>query len=184
MNWKKIIFIILGVLGAIVLMFSVFIGYIYYERLGKYTTNTEKYPHEIGYINPETSAFSEGYELCDSSVKPFGYYHSARGIFNGGKYQFRKTISEKYINNGYTDSGFLNLRFHLNCKGEIGNVEINELDTDYKKTELNSGMVKQLVNLSIAKENWIPMEQEGKTFDSYMYLIFKIEDGEVLEILP
>ncbi|CAM3251578.1 hypothetical protein [Aequorivita lipolytica] len=184
MNWKKIVLIIFGILGIIVLLFGGFIGYIYYERLGRYPTNTAKYPHEIGYINPETSEFSEGFELCDSSLKPFGYYHSARGIFNGEKYQFRKTISEKYTNNGYTDSGFVNVRFLLNCNGKVGNVEINELNTDYEKTDLNDELVDQLVTLSIAKQNWIPKEIEGKTYDSYMYLIFKIEDGEVLEILP
>lgn len=184
MNWKKIILIILGVLGIIILLFGGFIGYIYYVRLGQYPTNTAKYPHEIGYINPKTSEFSEGFELCDSSLKPFGYYHSARGIFNGGKYQFRKTISEKYKNNGYTDSGFLNLRFHLNCHGEVGNVEVNELNTDYEITDLNDDLVNQLVKLSIVKENWVPKEQEGKSYDSYMYLIFKIKDGEVLDILP
>jgi hypothetical protein len=184
MNWKKITLIILVVFGAIVLMFGTFIGYIYYERLGKFTVNTEKYPRDIGYIDHENTEFSEEFQLCNPSDYPNGYYHSARDIFNGGKYQFRKTISEKYTNNGYTDSGFLNLRFLLNCKGEIGNVEINELNTDYEKTDLNDELVSQLVTLSIAKQNWIPKEIEGKTYDSYMYLIFKIEDGEVLEILP
>lgn len=184
MNWKKIALIIFGILGVIILLFGSFIGYIYYERLGKYPTNTAKYPQEIGYIDPTTSQFSEGFELCDSSLKPYGYYHSARDIFKGGKYQFRKTISAKYANNGYTDSGFLNLRFLLNCKGEVGNVEINELNTEYEKTDLNDELVNQLVNLSIAKENWIPKEIEGKAYDSYMYLIFKIKNGEVLEILP
>jgi len=161
-----------------------YINYIHYERLGKYPTNTAKYPHDVGYINPKTAAFSKQFALCDTVSKPKGYYHSERNIFNGGKYQFRKTISEKYKNNGYTDSGFLNLRFHVNCNGDVGNVEINELNSDYKQIDLNDELVDQLVNLSIAKENWTPKEIGGKTYDSYMYLIFKIENGEILEILP
>lgn len=184
MNWKKISLIILGIVGAIVLMFGVFIGYIYYERLGKYPINSEKYPHEIGYLNPETTKFSEGFSLCNPSLKPYGYYHSAREAYSGGKYQFTKTIFEKYINQEYTDSGFLNLRFYINCNGNVGNVEINELNTDYEKTDLNNDLVNQLVKLSIASDNWAVKENDGKKYDSYMYLIFKIKDGEILEILP
>lgn len=159
-------------------------NYSHYDRIGKYPINTKKYPHDVGFINPKTTEFSKGFALCDSTMKPQGYYHSERNIFKGGKYQFRKTISEKYKNNEYTDSGFLNLRFHLNCNGEVGNVEINELNTNYEKTNLNNELVKQLVNLTIARENWTPKQIDGQTYDSYMYLIFKIENGEVLEILP
>ncbi|SDW99459.1 hypothetical protein [Aequorivita viscosa] len=187
MNWNNFLkvtiitfWVLLMVLGGLI----GYINYIHYERIGKYPINTAKYPHDVGYINPKTAAFSEGFARCDTTLKPQGYYHSERNIFKDGKYQFRKTISKKYENNGYTDSGFLNLRFLVNCNGDVGNVEINELNSDYQQTDLNNELVDQLVNLSIAKENWTPKEIGGKTYDSYMYLIFKIENGEVLEILP
>lgn len=187
MVWNKVIKVTIFLVWGLLIVLASLIGYYnysHYDRIGKYPINIKKYPQDIGYIDSKKTKFSEGFELCYPELKPFGFYHSNRNSFNGGKYQFRKTISENYINNEYNDSGFLNLRFYLNCNGEVGNVEINELNLEYEQTNLNNELVNHLVNLSIAKENWIPKEFKGKTYDSYMYLIFKIENGEVLEILP
>jgi hypothetical protein len=162
----------------IVFMFFLFLGC---DNSEKAKTN---YEHRIGYIDPETSKYSENFKLCNDEFI-VGYYSSyAPKIYKNDKISFRRYIQENYHNKGYKDTGFLNLRFHINCEGEIGNLEINELDENLELSSLNSTLVQQLVDLSINKNNWNLFEYEGKKFDTYMYLIFKLENGNVLEILP
>jgi len=169
--------------GLIVLVLG-YVGYLYYYHFGRFSIDQEKYPHRIGYIDRTESISPKGFTLCSEDIQ-IGFYSSAApNAYKGSKYAFRKLILENYENRGYTDSGFLNLRFHVNCKGTVGHVVINEVGMDYKKTELNDDMVNQLVNLAIKEENWNAIIKSEKRRDIYMYLIFKIENGEVLEILP
>ena len=63
-------------------------------------------------------------------------------------------------------------------------MEIIELGTDYRPKKLSPELVDQLVSLSSKSENWKVAEYDDEPVDSYMYLIFKIEDGKVSEILP
>ena len=75
------------------------------------------------------------------------------------------------------------LSFILNCKGEVGDMEINELDMDLRPFELNDEMVEQLVQLTARAGNWVADESEASR-DKYMYVTFNILNGDVVEILP
>ena len=145
----------------------------------------EKYKQDIGYINPQTSRYAENFKLCSDGRFFGGYYSShAPKVYKNNKISFRKHIQNNYKNKNYNDNGFLNLRFHINCEGNVGNVEVNELDENLKLSNLNKELVQQLIDLSIDKNNWNAFEYKGEKFDTYMYLIFKIEHGNITEILP
>ncbi len=186
MNWKKIFKVLGIVLGAVVIVVVALAAYIYYEYEGKFPVDEEKYPHYIGYINTENAVLTEGFDLCDGIIA--GIHSSSQPkIYNGSKYAFKKYIQEQYTNDSCTDSGFLIFRFHINCKGETGNVEINELNPDMQPTDLNDKMVQQLLELTVRKENWqvgYVKDQDGNAYNHYMYVFYKIENGELLEILP
>ena len=186
MNWKKIFKVSGIIVGSLVVIASVFVGYVYYQYYGKFSANEEKYPQHIGYINPEKALLTEDFEICDANL--LGAYSSSQPkIYKGGKYAFKKYIQNNYTNDGYTDSGFLIFRFHINCNGETGNVEINELNQDMQPTDLNDAMVEQLLKLTVKKENWqvgYVSDEDGNAYNHYMYILYKIENGELLEILP
>jgi hypothetical protein len=136
-----------------------------------------KYQERIGYINPETSRYSENFKLCNDGNLFGGYYSSyAPQVYKNDKIVFSKHIQKNYKNKNYTDNGFLNLRFHINCEGQVGNVEVNELDENLELTSLNQELVQQLIDLSMAKNNWNVFEFEGHKVE--------LESGNVLEILP
>lgn len=141
------------------------------------------YHHHIGHLDPANKDFSEDFKRCSDTL-PIGFYHSsAPHAYKGSKRAFVSYIHENYKNKGFSESGFLNLRFLINCEGEIGNMEINKLDKDYLPTDLNDDMVEQLVHLSVNKQNW-RLPNFDKPYDVYMYLIYKIENGNIAEILP
>lgn len=184
MNWKKVGEVSLYVLIGLVLIIGAIAGYFYYQIEGKYDVNEEKYAHYIGYLgnSNDTSTF----ERCDET-KTVGWFASAATyvqIFRGGKPNFKKYIKQNYSKVDSAENGFLNLRFIINCNGEVGHMEVNELGSNYKSTKLSPKLVEQLTKLSSRKENWIVPISKDKPTDAYMYLIYKIENGEIVEILP
>jgi hypothetical protein len=62
-------------------------------------------------------------------------------------------------------------------------MEVNMLNKNLLLAELNKNLVDQLIELTVKRDNWkAPSLEESK--DMYMYLTYKIEDGEITEILP
>ena len=175
-KWLKIsLFSLLG----LILVLTALLGYFYYEFQGKYRVDENKYPHSIGHLSE-----SNNFKRCSDKI--VGWYASAATyvpIYKGSKYSFKRHIKENYIHSDTTTNGFLNLRFVINCQGEVGDMEVNQIDLNYQTTEFSQKLVEQLIQLSSRKENWeIPETEEPK--DYYMYLIYKIEDGKIAEILP
>ncbi|MEO1485430.1 MAG: hypothetical protein AAFU57_06775, partial [Bacteroidota bacterium] len=87
-------------------------------------------------------------------------------------------------NRGYTDSGYLNIRFVINCEGVAGRYIIHENNLDLEPTPLNPDMVEQIFELTAQLKQWNPNVIRGNIWDSYMYLSYRIENGEITEILP
>ncbi len=177
---KILLFSLLGLL----LLFGFVLGYAYYQIEGKYVVDKERYTHYIGYL-PYTVTSSE-FKICDEE-RIVGWFASAATyvtIYRGGKTQFKKFIRKNYKKVNETDNGFLNLRFIINCEGEVGRMEVNELDDNYEKTKLSPEFVQQMIALSSRNSNWAVPKFDSEKRDSYMYLIYKIKNGEITEILP
>ena len=142
-----------------------------------------EYLNHIGYLDSADPDFTADFERCSDSL-PIGFYSSAAPhAYKGTKRTFVNYVHKNYKNQGFSDNGFLNLRFLINCDGNIGHMEVNELDEDYLSTDLNDEMVEQLIDLSANGENW-RLPNRDKPYDVYMYLIYKIENGNITEILP
>ncbi len=183
MTKNKILRFGLYVLFGIVLLGVSGFGLLYYQVKGKFEIDTEKYPHHIGYLSPENKDFSEDFQRCSDKL-PIGFYHStAPHIYKNGKPTFRRHILTNYKSTGFTDTGFLNLRFLIDCEGDLGDLEVNELTSDMELTDLSDGMVDQLVTLTMQPTNWTSLKKKEPR-DVYMYIIFKLENGKVVEILP
>lgn len=187
MKIKKILKISSIILGSISLIGIVLIGYRYYSFEGKYNINKENYPNQIGYIDTKNALYTSDFELCDEGGLIGHYSSSAPHIYKNSKYTFRNYIQQNYINKEYTDNGYLNLRFHVNCHGNVGNLEVNQLNEDFEKMQMNKEMVEQLIALTIQENNWqvrYQPDDSTKIFNQYMYLLYKIENGNVTEIMP
>ena len=90
----------------------------------------------------------------------------------------------KYKNKGYTDSGYLNFRFIVNCKGEVGVYVIHKNDLDLIPKKFDEDLVGQLFKITSSLKKWQPNFMRGSERDFYMYLSYRIEDGEITEIIP
>jgi len=183
MKIKKFLSVTGFVLLGVILLLGILVAFFYYNYQGKYQIDSEKYTNNVGYIDPSNTVRpNEEFELCGNG-RLLGSYHSAAPkIYKGTKLQFREFILSNFDNKGLSGSGMLNLRFHVNCNGQIGNLEINELNSDFEKSSLSQELVDQVIQLISRPANWETFA--GEDYNYYMYLNFKIENGEITEIIP
>jgi len=176
----KIIGIIIGILiAAYALLILNFNGPIKPKHIPKKGV----FEHSAHYIDPEKALLNEGFEVCDENFI-LQYYNPERATYSKGKNGLRNFVLSNYKSNNYTDSGYLNIRFIINCKGEAGRYIIHENNLDLEPQIFNKDLVAQLFKITTQLKNWNPNFFHNEHRDSYMYISYRIENGEITEIIP
>lgn len=142
------------------------------------------YDHDVGYINPSDAIVPEGFTPCDTNV--FLQYYNAypHAGFKGGKKLLREKVM-KAFNKINEDNGYITFRFVINCRGEAGYFIVHHDDLNLVPAKLSKELETHLFNIILQElKEWSPLVHDGKRYDSYMYLKFKIVNGEITEILP
>ena len=183
MNKKKTFKIIAWIFG--VLLIGVLGVYIYASYLlnYKFIPKENKFTHSAEYIDPEKSLLSEDFKVCNEE-HIIQYYNPQRATYIEDKNGLRKFILSNYKNKNYTDSGYLNIRFVINCNGETGRYVLHQNNLDLEPINFNPDLVKQLFNLTTQLKKWNPNYTRNAYRDSYMYISYRIEHGEITEIIP
>ena len=184
MNWKKPIKITAIVIGIIVLAFVGYSSYIYYNFYGKFKTDESKYPHYIGYIDQETALLNDNFQLCGDGTIYKTHHGAPFDAYQNNKRTFKENVLKTYKNEGYTDSGYVNFRFLVNCEGNPGWFEIIEINKDYEEVSHTKEMVAQLLKITSDPSHWAIYTVDEIPQNYYHYVSYKIENGEIIEILP
>jgi hypothetical protein len=180
-KWAKLGLI---TLLALLLVCAAVFWYGYFYMTQKFVpNNAEKFTKRVAYIDPETALLNDGFKVCNE-FWILDYYNPERARYSEGKNGLRTFILGTYENRNYTDSGYLNIRFVINCKGEPGRYTIHENDLDLEPHQFSANLKQQLFELTTKLKKWKPNFTQGENRDSYMYISYKIEHGEITEILP
>lgn len=160
------------------------------DNFFKYEPSEKTYTKRVAYIDVKKALHTENFEVCDSTYI-VDYYNRGRNDsihrrteYISNKNGLRKEVLAKYENKNYADSGYLNFRFIVNCKGEAGAYVIHENDLDLNPKKFNSELVSQLFDITVNLKKWKPNFMRGKERDSYMYISYRIENGNITEIIP
>ena len=173
-----------------VLIVIIFTSAMQIHPFSKYLPQGEIYTERVAYIDLKNALHTENFEICDSAYivdyynrgpddtihRPTAYFSKKNGL--------RKEVISKYENRNYDDSGYLNFRFIVNCKGEAGAYVIHENDLNLEPKQFDPDLVNQLLDITIGLEKWNPNFMRGEERDSYMYLSYRIEKGDITEIIP
>ncbi len=174
------------ILFIILILISVATKHFLFSNSNKELELENKYPKPIGTINTKTSLLNSDHKLCGEESPKIIMLYSGAGMmgYKTNKKKFRNQILSNYKNK-YTDYGYLNYRFIVNCEGKAGWFEVIEMDLNLEKTNLNHDMVNQLLNLT-SKQEWryFRSGEEMQPINYYMYVSYRIENGEITEIIP
>lgn len=123
------------------------------------------------------------FHLCANEKHPY-YYPPLE--YRGGFYEVKEHFFKGYKEvEGKDNSGIIRIKFQVNCKGDMGNFEVESYSLSYKKMNLNKNITEQFVRLTKELDNWVPaIDDKGEKVDSYKFFAFKIVDGKLKEILP
>ncbi len=143
------------------------------------------YPLHVGDIAFDKKIDSSSFELCNENYHP-QYYNTGQGlVFEGEKIAIIKHFDQYYDpTNVPKESGYLTIRFIVNCKGETGRYRVQEMDSNYEDIKFSSEISDQLLSLTKSLKGWSFPKDTKRRWDYYQYLTFKIEDGLIIEIMP
>lgn len=151
----------------------------------KVTKNTVEYPLHVGDITFDPSLDDPDFKICNSEVV-LQYYDFGKGVQYKGE---KPTINEAFKNEFEgmemnDETGFLTIRFIVNCEGKTGCFRVQGMDKEYREKKFNSELVNKLLLITRNLDGWIIKGDETNKFDYYQYLTFKLVNGQLIEIMP
>jgi hypothetical protein len=138
----------------------------------------------VGDIEFNEHIDDQDFKVCDEEHVPQYYSFENSGVKNH-KQDLIEFFKSGYINHNYeAESGYITIRFIVNCEGKAGRVRIQEMDMDYKPKVFTTALSKQLLLLTKSYDKWEIAENQKKKFDYYYYLTFKVVQGNIILIKP
>ena len=146
------------------------------------------YFKNVGDLPFDESLDDKNFEICNK--KNIKQYYVRSSTDSPANYEGEKRALEKTILSQYnfaktaSENGYLTIRFLINCKGETGRFRIEEMNFEYQPIQFDQKISEQLLKIVKNLDGWIPRQNGETTFDFYQYLTFKIQDGQIIKILP
>jgi hypothetical protein len=165
----------------IVLFFSVIIT----SRINAQSSEN-KYLNEVGDIQFDSKIDDPTFKKCNPD-ESFQYYNFSKGFqYKGEKYEILELFKNLFKSDLKLlhETGYITIRFLVNCEGDTGLFRIQQMNNNYKRIFFNKNTVDTIMSFVKSLNNWPIQEYDGKKVDYYQYLTFKLENGIITEILP
>lgn len=149
------------------------------------SSQTEGLPEHVDSISYDQSLDNPHFELCNEGFV-HQYFHDDKGMV----YKGQKPSIDKYFLSNYrpqTDikqSGLIRVRFIINCNGQSDRFRLIGMDNNYNPLNFDKKISDQLLELTKKLDGWGIKRLENRPINYYQYLIFKIENGKLIKILP
>ncbi|MET3981021.1 hypothetical protein ABIB62_003540 [Mucilaginibacter sp. UYP25] len=145
----------------------------------------EKLQEDVGDIKFDPKIDKADFYLCHKDF--IIQYYNFGTSYNGGGRGIKDFIYKRYhYDSAYKlATGFITIRFVINCKGQTDRFRLSEIDNHYHPTTFDNGLKRQLLKICKALNQWIPgKDSKGNIYDSYYYINFKLVKGQILNITP
>lgn len=148
--------------------------------------NSEPPPYRwVGDIKDDPSMDDPTFEICGGDDNVAQYFHFSQGLqIVGEQRAIQDTFQEDYQPVDLDQSGWIRIRFIVNCKGETGRFRLTGSDENYAAFEFDPMITEQLLRITQKLKGWAIHENQYGSLNYYQYLVFVMEKGEIKEILP
>jgi len=114
------------------------------------------------------------------------YYHQAITLVKGNKY-ILNIVNKNPPKTDLNKNGYIIAHFNISCKGDLTDYGLIQMDRSYKKIRFSKEMVKHVFNQLSLLKDW-PVENikssGGFYKDVHGFLMFKIENGKIIDLCP
>ncbi len=140
------------------------------------------------------------FEVCnEGNVLPYNTRYGM--LIEGERYRVLEYFNEKYtVEPIVGQTGYIIIRFLVNCKGETDRFRVYEMDREMEETTFEPIIRETLLKLTKELTGWIVQlpdklvhtgglpvsfaSEHPQVYDYYQYLLFKLKDGQIETILP
>lgn len=125
-------------------------------------------------------------QLCDSLLLKSWktQYYSFKSKYPLSSEKLVERVNREVPSRFKDINGFITFRFIINCQGYAGHYEIFQINNFYQAIEFEKQYIYQLFAFVKNLNNW-PISKKGKkAFDYYTYVTFKVEHGNVTQVIP
>lgn len=145
----------------------------------------KEYPRHIGDAEFDQNLDSPDFTLCYPNHVA-QYFNYGDGLeYDGEKTAIVDVFRESYDPSlSLPESGLLRIRFIVNCQGKTGRFRLLGMDENYNEKVFDISIIDQVLNICRSLDGWNVKYDKGNAIDYYQYLIFKFEEGEIVEIMP
>ncbi|MDC8098618.1 hypothetical protein [Chryseobacterium rhizosphaerae] len=145
-----------------------------------------EYPANIGDIEFDPATDNKDFNFCFGKyIFQYFNYTNEPENYNGEKIEIDKIFFTQYQNQDIpNETGLVRIRFVVNCKGETDRFRMMGMDENYRSKKFNSKITSQLIAITKGLNGWKPKKIKEHDVDYYQYLIFRIENGNLIEIMP
>jgi len=141
-------------------------------------STAQDYPEKIGGIAFDPKLDDANFFLCNERFIPEGYQVDT--IYEGEAWMVVEQLKAGFqYDERFKGSGYVTVRFVVNCKGETGRYRVLQVDDHYQPTEFSEPLLNHLLLLTKGLKEWKAGEYRGQRFDSYEHIIFKIDEGRL-----
>lgn len=143
------------------------------------------YSDSVGDIAFDAATDNKDFLVCDPPYI-YQYFNFNEGfMFEGEKIALDSIFRKQYHpEKAKKESGTLRIRFIVNCKGETDRFRIIGMDENYNEKVFDASITSQLLAITRELKGWPSKFIKERGFNYYQYIIFKIENGQLIEILP
>ncbi len=143
-------------------------------------TPKKTYKNHIGdtEFNPEID--NPNFKFCDSSKV---LHKRALIYYTGGT----RALEEALLN-AYTFkpkyayfTGYIIIRFAINCNNKIGRIRTEVLDSDFNATTDQNDIEAHFASIFKHLEHWNHAIYKGESYDGYSFYTVKIVNGKILK---
>lgn len=149
----------------------------------KQEQDESKVQRHIGLIEYDPKIDTLGFEVCHEDLM-YPYFHHHDLSFSGEKSALVEQYRSQYNPVETKESGYITIRFVVNCNGETGRFRLIAMDNDYNVKSFSDDLSMQLFNITQSLKGWDVLKIDNVAYDYVRYLTFKIRNSEIIEILP
>ena len=148
--------------------------------------NSQSHLRWVGDIPPDSVLDDPEFSICHGEKWVKQYFHFDQG---GLQYKGEQPAIAAFFNENYNpiptaESGWVRIRFIVNCEGKTGRFRLMGSNEQYEPFAFDPKITNQLMKLTQQLDGWQILPNPEAPADYYQYLIFKIENGQIIEILP
>lgn len=143
---------------------------------------------EVGDIPFDPELDTADFTICNEANMEQSYARRSDDeptTYEGEKRGLERDILSKYqMEDILGEDGYITVRFVVNCKGDTGKFRVEEMGFDYRVKQFDQRITSQLLDIVKKLDGWVPRKRKDRTLDTFQYLTFKIQKGQIVKILP